>query len=470
MNEYPIIGFAPDMPQDTPGVITSSSAILPTLRGVGSGVDVSPISGTIAFQSCGGAMLANIAASGSRKFIGTPSKLWELSVAAAIDVSGSAYSATQSDPWSFAQIGSISLAINPFNTLQASTGALSAFADVSGAPKGGIVVVAGKPNAAFVMIFDYDDGTRTKDGIFWSGISDYTAWTPSIATQCGKVRLLDINGPITAAIPYRDGVICWKANAMYQGTYVGAPDLWAWRRISSDIGCIAKNACVEANERIYFADANGVWMFDGSYPAPVPGAMTQWWANNVSQSQNRARLTWDKHYGQIWVGIGNFPLETYLVYNTQSQRWTYYGLAKNTGSNLAVSELFDMSHAVIAAPSDPLTTTQFGKTLRSGTPPASLTLAATGKTYGMTTFRSIRPQFEVGPSDAATGWVSGTLYHGPSLRNVTSQSDAMTFTAPGKLECTRQDRFVAPSLSFGATVPWEISRVAVDTLYNAIGE
>ena len=468
MPEYPIVGFAPDMPQDTPGVIVGSSAILPTLRGVSCGVDVLSVSGTVPFQSCGGAMLDNIAASGVRKLIGTPSKLWELSGGAAIDVSGSAYSATQSDPWSFAQFGSVTLATNPFNTLQASSGFLSAFANVSGAPKGGIVAVVGKPNATFAMLFDYDDGTRTKDGIFWSGIGAYTAWTPSIATQCGKVRLLDINGPIVAAIPYRDGVICWKANAMYQGTYVGAPDLWAWRRISSDVGCVAKNACCEANDRIYFADANGVWMYDGSYPVQVPGALTQWWAANVGQGQNRVRLTWDKQHNQLWVGLGNFPIETYLVYNTQSQRWTYYGQA--AANNFAVSELFNMEHASIAAQASPLTSTQFGKLSRGGQPAATIRLAASGKAFGMTTFRGIRPQFEAGAADRVTPWASGTLYHGPSLRNVTGQSDVMTFTPPGKFECVRQDRFVAPALSFAPGFAWEISNIAVDTSYNPSGE
>jgi len=464
MSEYPILGFAPDLPQDMQGVLTSSAQIVPTERGIAS----SPYSPTalgsfVTGNPCGGAYFTKIDGT-TRVFLGVNTKIYEWTTSA-VDRSGAAYNASISQTWSFAQFGDVSLAINKGDVLQAST--TGNFAAVSGAPKGSIVITPGEPNFQFAMVFDYDDGTNNfGDGIFWSAGSNYADWTPSIATQCGNVRLTDRNGAFTAAIPFRDGVLAFKANATYLGQYVGGSAVWSWQRIATGIGCIGKDAVCAVEDAIYFADSGGVWIYDGSYPRPCPGFVHKWLADRIATS---ARLTYDKGKHQLWLRYSDngFGVGNHLVYNTRAERWTQHaGIASSDGSvnHLISSPRAGLQYGVIG-----LATAQFAL-MGTSTPAAQFQLAAHGNTYGMTTFRSIRPQFIVGPSDTATGWLNGTLFYGPSVRNISNGSAAMSFKEPGRLDIVKQARFVAPFLSFAAGTPWEISKIAIDLSFNPTGE
>ena len=213
-----IIGFQPDLAPDTPGVIVTSDQVLPTDRGIGGGWGlISAANDTFAGPVYGGFESTNIAGT-TRVFAATSAKIWELSAGSSVDVSGSVYTSA-GEPWTFAQYGNTCLAINKNDRLQASTsGAFAnAFAD---APKAKVVIVAGPATRPFAILFNYHDGTDTPHGIYWNPDPTLT-WATSIATQVGNVSVVDINGAFVAAIPYKDGAIAFKSNAMYEGRYVG---------------------------------------------------------------------------------------------------------------------------------------------------------------------------------------------------------------------------------------------------------
>lgn len=471
IKEYPIIGFAPDAPADTPGIITSSSAVLPTTSGIGNGVSVTTTGAATTGTSLGVARLIGMDGTTAREFIGTPTKLYELVSSTATDLSATTYGATTTDTWQFAQYGTISLAVNKQTTLQASAATNTAFAAVAGAPKASVLITPGLPNGQFAMLFDYNDGTNNyTDGIFWSALADYTNWTPSIATECGNVRITDINGPWTAAIPFRDGVIAWKQHSMYLGAYVGGSDVWDFTRLSSDVGCLGKNACVVANDRIYFADDHGIWIYDGSFPQPMPGALQKWWtgivatnALNTKPQSNLVRLSYDRGTKTLWLGyvLSGAYAANYVVYNTQSNLWTQYGNLQTAAAANAITELVDYNMGSTATG----TTAKFASvdTTAANVPAGDIYCGVLGNVYQITMVRSIRPQFQSGPSDTQTGWLTGTLYYGPSLRNVTGANTAMTFAVPGRLDGMQSARFVQPYLGFTAGYTWEMTAIYVDS-------
>lgn len=480
---YPLLGFAPDLPQDLKGVITTSSAILPTNRGIGNGVSITSLSAPLgsAAPSMGAAKLSPLIGNNADRYLGTQQKLYWFNFATgvAVDVTPPAgVHATAIDPWSFAKFGDAALAVNKQDNLLASTNSGTVFATVAGAPKASIVITPGLPTSKFAMVFDYNDGVNDYiDGVYWSALGNHLSWTTSVATQCGNIRITDIGGRWSAATPFRDGVVAFKQNAMYLGTYVGPGPIWEWQRISSNIGCVGKNALCVADDVLYFASNTGLWVYDGGYPRPMVGAVHQWWASQVDSHRqaigainnnnlNSVRLTWDEANHQLWCGVGGAPSfapNSYIVFNTRSGLWTYYGVLTdgvNTIQDLIASD------CAISYSSSPA----FYKIDRATVPAGSFTLAPHGATYGMTTFRSARPQFAVGPSDVAAGWLSGTLYYGPTLRNVANQSKAMSFAVPGRLDAVQQDRFLSPRFDFAAGTPWECVKMAVDTLYNPNGE
>jgi hypothetical protein len=453
IKEYPIIGFQPDLPASTPGVITTSTGILPTDRGIGTGVTVSAISGAVS-TAYAGAVLTQLDGT-QRVFLGTATKLYELVSTTATDRSSATYAASN---WTFAAMGNIMLAASKADGIF-SINAGSAFAAVSGAPKATIIIAPGLPASQFAMAFDYNDGTNNyQDGIFWSALADSTDWTPSIATQCGNVRLIDVSGPFTAAIPFRDGVVAFKANAMYLGQYVGGSDMWAWTRISNQVGCLNANAVCEAQDVLYFADKQGLWVFDGSYPQRMPGAIQQWWRANAAISGGDTKLTWDANNRRLWIAYGDngFGAFYYIAFNPVSQLWTQYGTLSSTTSFLI---------GATASGSPPLYVYDghFSKAIPStGTGlNQSFTLGAHGDTYGMTTVRSIRPEWLVGGSDTDTTWCTAKAQYGPSLRNLSTGTAAnATMAAPGRFDVMKSARYIQPVIA--PSIPFEVQKIAVD--------
>ena len=343
--DFKILGFAPDLPNTTPGALVQMVYVMPTDRGLGP----APVfneqgSGSINSASMGGALVSKTDGT-QRVFVGIADKLYETTnppSGSPTDRSGGTYAATTSATWSFCQFGDVTLAVNKNDYLQYITGSSTAFAPVGTAPvpKASIIATGGPTSAPVVMAFDYNDGTDNfRDGWFASGLGDAittTGWTTG-TNSCANGRLLDdVPGPITAGIGFRDDFVAFKATGMYIGTYTGdATNPWSWRRISSDIGCIGKNALVRANDILYWADTAGIWMFDGSYPRLVPGNVHNYWASicvsdklATAANRNYFRVVWDKakHWLHVFSGTASGPtIREGMTWNSISELWTQHG-------------------------------------------------------------------------------------------------------------------------------------------------
>lgn len=352
----PFIGFAPDIPNTTPGVLTQTLYTMPTDRGLGP-VPTFNEQGASALntQSLGG-FLAVKTDGTNRVFAGTATKLYETTNPPNVltDRSGAAYNASTTDTWSFAQFGDYTFAANQGDILQSSSSGAFAAVGIAPTPKASVICMAGPVSSPVLFAFDYNDGSgRVRDGWFASGLGNpinVTGWTTG-TNNCVNGRLLDeIPGGVTAAIGYRDDVVAFKYSGMYIGTFTGdATDPWNWRRISGDIGCIGKNAVTKANDILYWVDAAGVWMFDGSYPRPVPGNVHNYWSANcvstradTATNRNFFRMVWDKqkHWLHVFSGTSGPSIEAGMTWNSVSGLWTQHGgtaLGSNPFSNAAVT-------------------------------------------------------------------------------------------------------------------------------------
>ncbi len=359
-----LLGFAPDLPPDTPGAIVAQSGMIPTVRGFSSG----PILGAsqtadMASRSLG--VFSPKQVNGTQRwFIGTATKIWESNSTGSslTDRSLTAYSASATQTWSFCQFGDVTLATNLGNALgQINAG--GAFATVTGGgtpPKASIIINAGPATAPFVLAFNYDDGSVHADGLFNSGLADYTGWTVG-TNQCATLRALEPAGPFVAAIAYRDGAIAFKDNAMFEVTYsaVAATPGWSFRRIASDIGICGKNMCVNVNDTIYFADKRGFWMYDGSYPKKLPGYIHDHWSVQVrgGRVDDSTQLVWDPTRHNLWasyrLSADSTAQANWLVWNQLSGLWA----KQTTISNGAAGGTVKTARQIISFETAPLTTT-----------------------------------------------------------------------------------------------------------------
>lgn len=352
-----------------------------------------------------------------RWFIGTATKLWESNSTGNIltDRSGATYNASDpSQTWSFCQFGDVTLASNKGDTIQ-QINAGSTFAAISGAPKASIIINAGPATAPFVLAFNYNDGTDHPNGLFNSGLADYTGWVVG-TNQCATLQAYEPSGKFVAAIAYRDGAIAFKDNSMFEVTYsaVAATPGWSFRRIASDIGCCGKNMCVNVNDTIYFADKHGFWMYDGSYPKKLPGYLHDYWAQQVRSGLivDSCQMRWDAERHNLWVsqtidGIANQG-GLWYVWNQLSGIWASQQTVGSPTSSptLTAREIVDFNSGSNATTPYPLFTNiasgsawpvalyQYDDSNLSGTnvySPPSMTLWRIGDPVGYTEVERIAP-------------------------------------------------------------------------------
>lgn len=436
----PFIGFAPDIPPETPGAFTDCQNVLPEVgyfeaarTKTSAGLSALPLA-AVGFAVC-------TKADGTRRtFAGTAAKLYEAS-SAWTDVSkAGGYTLGVDDRWRFAQYGNTTIAAARSATMQASTGS-GAFADLSAsAPKAAIVAVNG--NQAFAFNFNGMGLGDVPEGWACSALGNVTDWTPSTATQCVAGYLRSSPGAITAAKPLGSLMVAYKLGSMYIGQYVGAPLAWDWQQLPGEIGTPCQEAVVNTGTTHYFIGQDDFYVFDGTRPAQLDSPLRKWFFAELDQAfASRICSTYDKKTKRAYwwfptVDSGGVPNKC-IVLNTKTGQWgrmdgaieaaaEYYtpgltfesiGTAYSTYDDLPMNISFDSplwtaGGSVIAA----IGTDHIAYTY-SGTPASSsITTHHIGDNVQFSTLSRIKPRFLLKPTSA-------TLTHSYS------NSDASSFVS-----------------------------------------
>lgn len=255
---------------------------------------------------------------------------------------------TASSAWSATSYGNYVIATNYADVIQASTGA--AFSALAGSPPKARLIAS---NINFVMLACTNDGTAYEDEVWWSGLRNPLTWTPSLATQCGRIRLLDTPGQITQLVAFRDKFYAFKENSLYVGEYVGPPAVFQWRVISARVGALGwrNQGVVELDDKLYFAHTTGFYQFDGAQLRNVGSPVWRTILNSVGYGGNpkvdaatgvaltNNRLCADDVEGVVWYMGYNLSGETDYTsfawgYNARSDKWAAHGAASNTTEEL----------------------------------------------------------------------------------------------------------------------------------------
>jgi hypothetical protein len=275
---------------------------------------------------------------------------------------GTGYSASTT-AWNAAAWGNQIIACNNIDATQSSTG--GAFSSL-----GGGCPIASKiaANLNFVMLADVNDGAGFDydDAVWWCALQDPTSWTPSLATQAGRIRLLDAPGPIKAIVAYRDMFVAFKDDAMFVGVYTG-PFIFEWRMVSAKVGCVGSKAIGEIDGKLVFVHQSGVWEFDGQGLRNVglpcfqsilmtAGQYRPPWLNpsvNIlpSYGLNFAAAAVDDAEGVIWFRLGTYNdsstdtgYSTLFGYNARTGKWGAHVVA-TTSNGLEQSAMIRTSNA-----------------------------------------------------------------------------------------------------------------------------
>lgn len=148
---------------------------------------------------------------------------------------------------------------------------------------GNFSALAGSPSAEFVCVQSNAvvafNSSTASDAWHASDIGDYTNWSTG---EAANGRILENNGPITAAVPYGNDIIVFKSDSIFRMTYVGGVVKWQIQKVVHGVGCPPKatltdfpcggNYAVATNRGVFFMGqtvaSGGVswWLYDGSSP------------------------------------------------------------------------------------------------------------------------------------------------------------------------------------------------------------
>lgn len=315
--------FAPDFDQSTLGVISDVSGIYHDVSGWAACPSRSDPGFDALAAECVGAATVKLLDGSRRMFAGTAAKLYEISGTTWADVSR-AGDYTSSLNWRYTQFGNASLAVNGVAPVQQSITS-GAFADIAGAPAAKYIDAV----SGFVMLASTTDGTfgDNPDGWWCCALNNQADWTPSIATQSARGRIIDSPGGATGLRRLGDDFVFYKEDAMYVGRYQGPPIIWSWERVPGDIGTVSGDSVVVVGTVHYFLSNQGFYIFDGSIPRPIGAQIRSWFADRLNpQYKNTVKALHDTSRNLIyWFYVSNAASDDNpdecVTYNYRTNKW-----------------------------------------------------------------------------------------------------------------------------------------------------
>lgn len=314
----PLAGFVPDADPTTPGILTSCDGWVPSPKGMKAAPSAADPGYNALAAACLGLYVSRYNDGTSHTYAGTAAKLYELTTGTWTDRTGSITVATPTN-WRWSTLGNETFASNIANVIcKATTGN---FATVSGAPKAALLATS----LGFLITADYDASGAVPDGIFWSAQYDTTDWTPSVTTRCGKLRLLDTPGRITALKTINDQVVAYKERSMYVGADTGGEQLWLYRLVSADVGAVSQEAVVDVEYGHFFLGYNGFYAFDGNVPVRIDAGISEWFFAAVDRSKlYMVQGMYDRDRQLIYWFFplaGSATLNRWVAFHIPSKRW-----------------------------------------------------------------------------------------------------------------------------------------------------
>jgi hypothetical protein len=323
-----LLGFAPDVDPNTPGVFTNCQHVIPFAKGFMGAPTGAPAAADTLATACRGAVVATKLDDTRRIFAGTQTRLYELIGTAWTDRSagGTPYTGSTDSRWSFAQFGDTTIASNLVDAMQGSS--TGAFAAIATAPKAKIVVSASNN---FVIAFSTNEAVYgvSPDRWWCCAQNDQTSWAPSVATGAQTGRLVAVPGGITAALPLGDYVVAYKTRGVFLGTFQGIGGVvWAWSLIrgSNDCGAVGQDAICDIGGAHFVVGDDDFWIFDGTAPVSVGDEIREWFrANSSATFRYRTQARFDRQRQLVWIHYASKEstgtVDRAIVFHVKTRRW-----------------------------------------------------------------------------------------------------------------------------------------------------
>lgn len=338
-----IIPFGPWEPDaagvDTP-VLNTAKNVWPTKNGYIPIPSFNAISTSALPTKCIGIGFARTSSGGWLIFAGTRTNLYKFQSNAWVDVtraSGGNYTVAVDDYWSFTQFGSILLATNIADTLQAfdvDSGATN-FADCAGSPpQARYVNVVGN----FAVLASLSTGDRRVRN---SALNDSTGWTVG-TNLCDEQNFPD-GGRVTGLAGGEYGYVVQEKSIRRMIFQPGSDLAFRFERVEQEHGSAAGYSLASSVNSIFFLANDGFYQFGPAGLNPIGAQRVNKWfrANCDSSRYYTVQAFTDPFAPRIgWAfynSTGSTNFDRVIFYDWQLNAWTYGEVTAQYWSSLVTA-------------------------------------------------------------------------------------------------------------------------------------
>ena len=164
----------------------------------------------------------------------------------------------------------------------------------------------------------------------WSDQESYATWLPAITNQAGSYRLSQ-GSEIITAMQTRQEILIWTDTSIYSMQYVGAPYVWTFQIMGSNLSIIGPNSAVTVNNITYWMGTDKFYMYSGRVET-LPCSLRQYIYDDINLQQGFQVFGGSNEgYNEIWwfyCSANSNTVDKYVIYNHLERTWAYGTLAR----------------------------------------------------------------------------------------------------------------------------------------------
>ena len=149
-------------------------------------------------------------------------------------------------------------------------------------------------------------------------------WTPTATNQAGGVQLSQ-GSTIIGALRTRQEILIWTDAGIVAMRFVGEPFIFSFTEVAEGPSLISPNAAATSNNRVYFMDRNGFYVYSGSTER-VPCTVLDYVLSDLNQDQ--AYKVFAASNDSVNEVMWFYPsgtsteIDKYVLYNYLEQTWS----------------------------------------------------------------------------------------------------------------------------------------------------
>ena len=168
--------------------------------------------------------------------------------------------------------------------------------------------------------------TSTQDPMLirWCNQEDAAQWTPKTNNTAGSLRL-SAGSEIIGGIRTRQETVIFTDGALYSMQFIGPPFTFGVNLITEGISMVSPQACINANNVVYFMDQDNFYMYSGSVQS-LPCSVRAYVFDDFNYSQTwKVFATRNAQFNEVswfYCSEDSTEIDRYVTYNYLEQNWS----------------------------------------------------------------------------------------------------------------------------------------------------